>query len=112
MENPLFSFHGMMPNNGNGSLGFYKDRAIGANWTERIDNPLYEVINGARVEKPTMGKLAAASASVLLQYLALFAVQHNLGLVVSEMLFRLPGVGKSRRPDLAFVAYDRWAWHA
>src|SRR5438067_9065857 len=69
---------------------------------------LYEVVNGERREIPHMGALAGIIASVLSQYLGVFATQHKLGLVMVEVLFRLGANGPERRPDVAFISYDRW----
>jgi len=69
---------------------------------------LYEVVNGEIRELPPMSTLSGLVASVLAQHLGTFASQHKLGLVVVEMLFRLTTDGqRQRRPDVAFVAYDR-----
>ncbi|HEV3256971.1 MAG TPA: Uma2 family endonuclease [Gemmataceae bacterium] len=69
---------------------------------------LYEVVNGEVREVPPMSRLAALVASVLAQSLGTFASQHKRGLVAVEMLFRLTTDGRrQRRPDVAFVAYER-----
>ncbi len=70
---------------------------------------LYEVVNGQRVELPPMGAKEISVASVLHFYLCLHLYRHNTGWAFAEMLFRLRGIPKlERRPDLAFVPYDRW----
>ena len=70
---------------------------------------LYEVINGHITEQEPMGAFAVALASELAFFLRIFARQHNLGLVVTEMLFTLDAERDlQRRPDAAFVNYNRW----
>jgi Uma2 family endonuclease len=68
---------------------------------------LFEIVNGERVEIPHMGIFAGMLASILSQELGVFARQHRLGLVGVEVLFRFRPDRPSRRPDLAFVSYDR-----
>src|SRR5437016_4167815 len=67
---------------------------------------LYEIVNGQRQEIAPMGALASEVASELTGHLWLYARQHQLGRVFSEMLFAL-ATGLARRPDVAFVAKDR-----
>jgi Uma2 family endonuclease len=69
---------------------------------------LYEVIDGQQREIPPTSTLAGLVASVLAQYLGPFAVQHQLGIVAVEVLFRWAASRPQRRPAIAFVAYDRW----
>ncbi len=70
---------------------------------------LYEVINGQIVELEPMGAYETALASELAFYLRLFAREHSLGLVVTETLFVLNAQQNlRRRPDAAYVSYDRW----
>jgi Uma2 family endonuclease len=67
---------------------------------------LYEVVNGEIVEMEPMSAYATLIASLLLQA---FAGQQKQGRAVAEMLFDFSAtVGTKRRPDLAFVLYDRW----
>ena len=70
----------------------------------------YEIVDGQRVEKPPMGNFQVLVASILVEKLAPYARAHGLGRVVSEMLFKINPTGKQkRRPDVAFVSFDRWA---
>jgi Uma2 family endonuclease len=72
---------------------------------------LYEVVNGRRVELPPMGAFETDLASDLGAYLRQFT-RRRLGRAVNEMLFLLdrePDL--QRRPDVAFVSYDRWPRH-
>ena len=73
------------------------------------DDLLYEVVDGQVVELAPMGAYEIRIASVLTMYLETFARQHQLGRAVQEMLFDLTAtVQRKRRPDVAFVSYDRW----
>jgi Uma2 family endonuclease len=77
--------------------------------TETLDDTdsLYEIINSQRVEKP-VSVVAVSIASVLAFYLNAFALPRKLGIALSEPLLRLVPGGDQRRPDVAFVAYERW----
>ncbi len=73
------------------------------------DDELYEIINGIRVRTPPMAAIAVWTASELARHLGNFAVA-KLGRTVTEMLFHLPApIDRDRRPDVAFVSYQRWA---
>jgi Uma2 family endonuclease len=73
------------------------------------DEVLYEIIDGQRVELPPMSVYASWVASLLVRQLSVFADKHPIGQPFAEMLFRLPLNGsRNRRPDLAFVTYERW----
>jgi Uma2 family endonuclease len=73
------------------------------------DDRFYEIVRGERVEKPPMGNLEAVVGSVLDQLLGAHARANRLGRVVSEMLFKINKAGDpQRRPDVAFVSYERW----
>jgi len=70
---------------------------------------LYEVVNGLVVEKLKVGAYQIHVASLLFRILGHFAWTNRLGNVESEMLFLLEQEsGLKRRPDLAFVSYERW----
>jgi Uma2 family endonuclease len=73
------------------------------------DEIFYEVVDGKIVELAPMGANEVWLASELVFYLMSFARQHRLGRAVPEMLFDLaPAVPHKRRPDAAFVSYERW----
>ena len=56
-----------------------------------------------------MGSYPTWLASVLHEYLAPFSRAHQLGRVVTEMLFRIDQASNlQRRPDVAFVSFERW----
>jgi Uma2 family endonuclease len=68
----------------------------------------YEVVHGEIVELPPMGIYETWIASILHAQLHVFAA-NELGRVVMEPLFDLTKiVGNKRRPDVAFVSYQRW----
>jgi Uma2 family endonuclease len=72
------------------------------------DDALYEVVDGVRVEK-VMGYYECGIASILGEYLATFVRAHQLGRVRVETPFLIDAGRKlERRPDAAFVSYDRW----
>src|SRR4051812_25142826 len=83
-----------------------------AKWAPPTDHPhaLYEFVNGEWKEVPRMGAYASLLASYLGGEIGGFAREHRLGLSMTETLFRLAPDGPARRPDLAFVAYDRWPY--
>ncbi len=72
---------------------------------------LYEIVDGRFVEKQ-LGYPEALIATELMRALILFDPQRQHGWVLLEMLFELEsGKRLARRPDLAFVSYDRWPRH-
>ena len=73
------------------------------------DEPLYEIVNGQRVELPPMSAYTTWIASRLHLRLGLYAEDKGLGVSVSEMLFVLDAEHNlRRRPDVAFVSTVRW----
>ena len=73
------------------------------------EDVLYEVVEDQVVELAPMGAYEVWIASMLVARLATFATQHQLGRAVQEMLFDLTvATGRKRRPDVAFVSFDRW----
>ncbi len=73
------------------------------------EEALYEFVNEQWVEKPAIGADSGLIASVLVGYLAPFLREHRLGRVMAEVLFLLhPEGDPKRRPDVAFVSYERW----
>lgn len=68
---------------------------------------LFEVVDGRIVEVEPMGAFESVLASYLLPHLA--SSSRRLGRAVMETLFCLnPTTRLERRPDLAFVSYERW----
>ena len=74
------------------------------------DEPFYEVVGDVRMELPPMGAFELLVATYLQEaILDHFARTVRRGWVVPESLFLLSDSPKrQRRPDLAFVSYDRW----
>ena len=73
------------------------------------DEPLYEIVNGQRVELPPMSAYATWLASHLHGRLWPYAEEKGLGTSVAEMLFVLDTEHNlRRRPDVAFVSTARW----
>jgi Uma2 family endonuclease len=73
------------------------------------DEPLYEIVNGQRVELPPMSAYATWLASRLHGRLWPYAEDKGLGTSVAEMLFVLDADHNlRRRPDVAFVSMARW----
>jgi Uma2 family endonuclease len=69
---------------------------------------LYEVVDGRIVEK-TMGAYEYWLAAVVHGYLCRYADDNPIGRAVIEMIFDLrPHVDRERRPDVAFVSFERW----
>jgi Uma2 family endonuclease len=59
-----------------------------------------------------MGAYEVRLATLLAARLEIFVQQHQLGRAVQEMLFDLRVMaGRKRRPDVAFVSFDRWPQH-
>jgi len=75
------------------------------------DEPLYEIVNGQRVDIPPMSAYATWLASRLHIRLGLYAEDKGLGTSVVEMLFVLDAEHNLRhRPDVAFVSAARGHW--
>jgi Uma2 family endonuclease len=69
---------------------------------------LYEVVDGRIVEK-SMGAYENWLASVMYGRLDRYVEENSIGRAVIEMIFDLrPRVDRERRPDVAFVSFERW----
>jgi Uma2 family endonuclease len=76
------------------------------------EDVLYEVVDNQIVELPPMGAYEVRLATLLAARLEIFVQQHQLGRAVQEMLFDLRvRAGRKRRPDVAFVSFERWPQH-
>ena len=78
---------------------------------DRINDELYEIVDGRRIEKPPMSVYSVSVASQLIRKLGRIADDNESGEIVGEMLFRLPlkqDAHRNRRPDVAYVSFDRW----
>ncbi len=74
------------------------------------DEPFYEVVGDVRVELPPMGAFESVLASELASAIHQFAKSLGLGIAVVETLFRLRSQPSlQRRPDAAYVSFERWA---
>lgn len=70
----------------------------------------FEIIDGQRVELPPTGAYETVLASRLCTRLDGFGSAQQLGQAATETLFDLrPAVNRNRRPDVAFVPFERWA---
>jgi Uma2 family endonuclease len=88
------------------SLATLEPHAVSGRPTEE---PLYEVVNGERVELPPRSIYASWITARLGYRLGPFADEHALGTVVTEALFILDAERDlRRRPDVAFVSSQRW----
>jgi Uma2 family endonuclease len=74
----------------------------------RDDEPLYEVIDGQRVELSPRGAYATTLAFQLGCFIQIHSDALRLGRATVETLFNLMALGRKRRPDVAFVSYQRW----
>lgn len=73
------------------------------------EESLYEIVNHERRELARMGAFENLLASILSQYMGMVALRDRCGVVVTETLFLLDAAADlQRRPDIAFVSYDRW----
>ncbi len=73
------------------------------------DGPLLEVVDGQEVAKPVMGVFEGSIASILTRRMGNQAEEGDCGRVVSEVMFRIfEDSSRMRRPDVAFVSYQRW----
>lgn len=68
----------------------------------------YEVVDGQIVEVPGMGSCECILANDLKELIDLAFLTGKLGRVVIEVLFDLAPLSRKRRPDLAFVSFERW----
>ncbi len=74
-----------------------------------VEESLYEVVNGLILEKPLMGAREALIATALASYLFAWRSTSHLGRIANEALFFIdPAAKLKRRPDVAYVSYERW----
>lgn len=74
------------------------------------DDALFEEVDGVRVDLPPMSAYAEQLSNRLVQKINFFADPKDLGQGLVEILFALPApVNRNRRPDGAFLSYQRWA---
>ncbi len=78
---------------------------------DRLDDELYEIVDGQRIETPPMSAYSGKVASRLTRWVGAFTDENGLGEAVCEMLFRLPlkeDSYRNRRPDVAYVSFASW----
>jgi Uma2 family endonuclease len=76
------------------------------------DAALYELVNGLRVEMPSMSIRAVTVATRLTTSLNAFARPRHLGEAFSEMLIQVPvpaDEDRNRRPDVCFISIAKLA---
>lgn len=73
-----------------------------------VDEPLYEIVDGQRVELLPMGAYETSVAGRLFALLFAFVSSQRLGRAEVEALFDLPNVNRQRRPDVAYISKERW----
>jgi Uma2 family endonuclease len=74
-----------------------------------IEEPLYEVVDGQRVELPPMATSSNRVANKLGFFMETWASAEAAGRVSVEMLHWLDEASElKRRPDISYVSYDRW----
>jgi Uma2 family endonuclease len=74
-----------------------------------VEEPLYEVVGGKKVELPPMAVSSGRVAADLGFFLTMWAREKGLGRISPEILHWLDETGDlKRRPDVSFVSYDRW----
>lgn len=77
--------------------------------TSTDDDPLYEIVNGQRVDLPPMGIHSNLIANYLNVILFNYVIAHRSGTVAMESLLILDEEANlRRRPDVAFVSAARW----
>ncbi len=79
---------------------------------DRADLPeYYEVVNGEIVEVSPMSDYAGEVAHRLDKAVSRYLQSNDLGDTTTERLFKIPQLDdpvRNRRPDWAFISYDRW----
>jgi len=73
----------------------------------QADGPLFEVVNGQRVELPPMSIRAVTVVTRLTNHINAFVKPNRLGEAFAEMLIQVPvpeDEGRNRRPDVCFIS--------
>lgn len=73
------------------------------------DGPLFEIVDGQKVELPEMSMLSNEIARRLNKELILHLANHDTGTAQLEILYDL-GLPRTRnrRPDVSYVSHERW----
>jgi len=70
---------------------------------------LYEIIDGAMVEKPAMSVLSARIGMKLSAAIETYAYARKLGRAFMEAQFKFSSTARRTwRPDVAYVSYEQW----
>src|SRR2546430_2694742 len=72
----------------------------------------FEIVNGQIVETNSMSNYANRVANNLKRVVDRYLAQNDIGETGVELLFHIAQAedeGRNRRPDWAFVSYQRWA---
>ncbi|HEY3787239.1 MAG TPA: Uma2 family endonuclease [Urbifossiella sp.] len=85
----------------------FSARSLPDPYADGDDDRLFEVIRGKRVNK-NMGLVLVRVAAILHSFLSTFCRENSLGHVDVEAPFSIPGSGNDRKPDVAFVSYQKW----
>ncbi len=76
------------------------------------EGKFFEIVRGRRVKVPPPAVLAALTTTHVAIRIGNYAKAHALGEAVAHALFRLRRVDElCRRPDAAFVSFERWPRH-
>jgi Uma2 family endonuclease len=74
------------------------------------DDPLYEIVDGQKVELPPMSIHSQLLVTTISSRLVVYGETSGQGRAVAEGLFHLAlPVDRNRRPDVAFVSAKRWS---
>lgn len=74
-----------------------------------FNDELYEIVDGQHVIVTPMGPEEGVIGSSLIGHIGHSQLRHRTGWAVVEMLFLLRDEPRlARRPDVAFVPFDRW----
>jgi Uma2 family endonuclease len=85
-----------------------RDRSPSENPTI-TDEAMFEIVNGQLVEMEPISVYSVRIAALIYGHLFNYCLTHKCGEAVMENLFLLPlAKPRSRRPDVAYVSFDRW----
>ena len=73
-----------------------------------FDEPKYEIVDGQEVELPPMSAYESAISLRFAREVGNFADDHDCGQSAMEMLFRFAPNRPQRKPDAAYVSFQRW----
>src|SRR5260370_1116742 len=79
--------------------------------TLTLDKPIYEIVNGQEVEPPPMSALESLLSFRIAKELDDAGDERDCGRGIMEMLFRFTPNRPQRKPDAAYVSFQRWPRH-